>query len=80
MGQTRRKQGENEIDLIAINSVTKQILFAEIKRNEHKVDLRKLESKTESFLNYNPCYREYEKQFMALSLKELSSDSTLPFS
>ena len=74
------KQGENEIDLIAINSVTKRIVFAEIKRNEHKIDLHKLESKIECLFNYNPVYRDYEKQLMALSLKELSSDSTLPLS
>lgn len=72
------KDGSNEIDLVAINSVTKRITFAEIKRNADKIDLHRLALKTEHFFHFNPQYRQYEKQYTALSLSELSSSTALP--
>ena len=73
------KNGENEIDLVAVNSVHKRIVFAEVKRNEDKIDLNTLKKKVEAFLTFNPEYASYKQETLALSLKELSADGVLPF-
>ena len=73
------KNGENEIDLVAVNSVHKRIVFAEVKRNEDKIDLNSLKKKVEAFLTFNPEYASYKQEMLALSLKQLSADGVLPF-
>ncbi len=73
------KNGENEIDLVAVNTVHKRIVFAEVKRNEDKIDLNTLKKKVEAFLTFNPEYASYKQETLALSLKELSADGVLPF-
>lgn len=73
------KNGENEIDLVAVNTVHKRIVFAEVKRNEDKIDLNTLKKKVEAFLTFNPEYASYKQEMLALSLKELSADGVLPF-
>lgn len=73
------KNGENEIDLVAVNSVHKRIVFAEVKRNEDKIDLNTLKKKVEAFLTFNPEYASYKQEMLALSLKQLSADGVLPF-
>ncbi|NQD72122.1 ATP-binding protein [Sphingobacterium shayense] len=40
--------GENEIDIVAINSIEKKAIIAEVKRNPKKIDLGKLTLKTKA--------------------------------
>lgn len=41
------KNGQNEIDLIAVNEVDREIVIGEVKRNKSRIDLHKLERKSE---------------------------------
>ncbi len=73
------KKGENEIDLVALNSTEKRIVFAEIKLNPEKIHLEELKKKANAFFFYNPRFSTFEFSFMGLSTKELSSSEFLPF-
>ncbi len=73
------KKGENEIDLVALNSTEKRIVFAEIKLNPAKIHLEELKKKATVFFFYNPHFAAFECSFMGLSTKELSSSEPLPF-
>ncbi len=73
------KKGENEIDLVALNSTEKRIVFAEIKLNPEKIHLEELKKKANAFFFYNPRFATFEFSFMGLSTKELSSSEFLPF-
>ncbi len=42
------KNGQNEIDLIAVNETDREIVIGEVKRNKHRIDLHKLEQKSEA--------------------------------
>ena len=53
VGQWWDRKGENEIDLIAVNSLSKTIEIAEIKRNPQKIRREILELKAQAFLTAN---------------------------
>ncbi len=73
------KKGENEIDLVALNSTEKRIVFAEVKLNPAKIHLEELKKKASVFFFYNPRFATFECSFMGLSTKELASSEPLPF-
>ena len=62
------KNGENEIDLIAIEKLDKRVTIGEVKRNEKKISMQTLEEK---FVNIRPHFRGYQIQFVALSLGDM---------
>ena len=72
------RKGLHEIDLIAIDSLSKKIVFCEIKRNETKIGQEVLRGKAAEFLRLNPKYAPYQAIYRKLSLAELSSDQELP--
>ena len=74
------KKGENEIDLVAVNPTHRHIVFAEIKRDESKIRPDILRKRSEVFLQFNPRYADFERDYLTLSLNELSSTGKLPFS
>lgn len=63
------RKGQNEIDLIAINEFDHQGIVAEIKRNEHKISISKLQEKIAALPKKD--FGEYELQAKALSLKDM---------
>ena len=62
------KNGEDEIDLIAIEKLDKRVTVGEVKRNENKINLQTLEDK---FSNIRAHFRGYDIQFVALSLGDM---------
>lgn len=59
------------MDLIAIDDNKKQILFAEVKRNEEHIRYNTLKEKAEYFLSLNPKLKRYKKEYKGLSLKDM---------
>lgn len=72
------RKGLNEIDLIAVDDLSRKIVFCEIKRNEAKIDLNLLRVKATEFVQLNPKYASYRAVYRKLSLTELGGDSELP--
>lgn len=44
------KNGQNEIDLIAVNEADREIIIGEVKRDKRRIDLHKLEKKSKSIM------------------------------
>ena len=63
------RKGQNEIDLIAINEFDHQGIVAEIKHNEHKISMSKLQEKIDALPKKD--FGEYELQAKGLSLKDM---------
>jgi hypothetical protein len=68
IGNFWNSQGENEIDLIAINDFDKTATIAEIKRNPKKISLQTLAMKTAAIQKQ---LAKYEVSLKALSLNDL---------
>ena len=66
VGSWWNKRGENEIDLVAVNSLDKTIEIAEIKRQADKINMTLLEQKAETFLRDNPKLSQFEIKLNAL--------------
>lgn len=62
------KGGQNEIDLIAVNEVDKEIVIAEIKRNARRIDLHRLEDKASKIVDKRHDWRIY---FKGLALNDM---------
>lgn len=62
------KNGENEIDLIALNRFNKTALIAEVKRNQQKISIAELERKSESLhkelVNYQITFKDFSLEEM----------------
>ncbi|WP_154856978.1 ATP-binding protein [Cyclobacterium xiamenense] len=63
LGTYWEKNSENEIDIVAINEMTKNVLFAEVKRNKNAIRLEKVKKKSErlllKFIDYQILYKGY---------------------
>lgn len=62
------KNGENEIDLVAVNELDKKCLIAEIKRDPQRANIMLLKQKSESL---PPKYRKMRKDFLILGLEDI---------
>ncbi|MCQ2250649.1 MAG: ATP-binding protein [Bacteroidales bacterium] len=60
--------GENEIDLVAINDIDKEIKIAEIKRNPQRASIQKLIEKSESLLKK---FKKLKAEYLILSLENM---------
>lgn len=65
------RKGENEIDIILINDVRKQISIGEVKRNVHNIGARQLSDKIDHFLSVHPELGEYQLTQLELGLEEM---------
>ncbi|MCQ2270707.1 MAG: ATP-binding protein [Bacteroidales bacterium] len=65
------KKGENEIDIILINDVRKQISIGEIKRNVQNIGTRQFSDKIDHFLSVHPELGEYQLTQLELGLAEM---------
>lgn len=65
------RNGQDEIDLIAINELTKKAVFYEIKRNEKELNLPLLEQRTNTFLVATRELKKYTISSMGLSLSDM---------
>lgn len=62
------KNGQNEIDMIAVNESDKEIVIGEVKRNHHRIDLHKLEEKSQAIVQKR---KGWKIVFAALSLDDM---------
>ncbi len=69
LGTYWEKKNLNEIDLVAINDIEKNIVMAEIKMNKKRIKLNKLKEKSKKLL---ASYPDYEPQWLALGFEDIS--------
>ena len=65
------RNGADEIDLIAVNEITKQASFFEIKRNEKELDLPLLEQRTNTCLVATRQLKKYTISAKGLSMEDM---------
>ena len=65
------RKGENEIDLVCVDSKQNAIDFYEVKRASRRIDLAKLAVKTAAFFAKNPELKEMRPGLKALSLADM---------
>lgn len=71
IGSWWSRDGQVEIDLIAVDEVNERIRFFEIKRNPKKIDINALMTKSAAFFAANPKLRSYNATFEGLSLEDM---------
>ena len=59
------RKGENEIDIVAVNEMTKEIVFYEVKRNRKKINLSLLKQKSAVIVQ---AYPSFKTDYIALSM------------
>lgn len=64
------KEGRNEIDLIAVNEADREIVIGEVKRNKARIDLHKLEAKSETICRKQ---KGWKVGYVGLSLEDMES-------
>ena len=64
----RKKDGKDEIDLIAVNDTEKSIVIGEIKRNPDKINLHVLEEKAASIVAH---HKKWSVSYIGLSMKDM---------
>lgn len=75
VGSYWRRDGLNEIDLVAVNDFEHTITIAEVKMNPDKVDFAILKSKSQSLLKY---FGGYEVTYLGLSLDNIEDYLSTP--
>lgn len=65
------RKGENEIDLVCEDSVSKTLDFYEIKRDARRIDLKLLSEKTKAFFLKHPSLRKHKVSCKGLSLADM---------
>ena len=71
IGSYWERGNQNEIDIVAVNDEEKIILFAEVKRNPKKIDLKVLEAKATKLMAK---YKGYAFQFRGFSLDDVKEE------
>lgn len=71
IGTYWESKNENEIDIVAINDLDKQLLIAEMKRNPKKHNLFALQTKAQKIIKEYPGYEIEWKEFSLKDAKEL---------
>jgi AAA+ ATPase superfamily predicted ATPase len=61
-------KGENEIDIVAVNDMEKRLVFCEVKRNPHRINLKELENKAKDIAVKYP---QYIIEYKGLSLEDM---------
>ena len=65
------RNGETEIDIIAINELTKQAVFCEVKRQSKELDPSSLETHTSEFLIATRQLKKYTISHQGLSMQDM---------
>lgn len=65
------RKGQNEIDIVAIDDLTKTISFCEVKRNGERIDLGALSEKVEAFHRATGDYTDYHADYLALPMSDM---------
>jgi len=62
------KKGENEIDIIALNEMEKQLFFYEVKRNKKRISILELEKKSKNIIKD---YHSFSTEYKGLSFEDM---------
>jgi uncharacterized protein len=62
------KDHQNEIDLVAMNDMKKELLIAEVKMNKARVDLGRLKEKSKNLI---ASYPKYKVEWQSLGLEDV---------
>ncbi|MDR1023313.1 MAG: ATP-binding protein [Prevotellaceae bacterium] len=65
------RTGQNEIDLVAVNELSKTAIIAEIKRNEQHIRYNALKEKAENMLAKTGSLKDYSVAYQGLSLADM---------
>ena len=68
IGSYWNKKGENEIDIIALNEMEKQLFFYEVKRIKKRISIPVLEKKAENIIKDYP---QFSVEYKGLSLEDM---------
>lgn len=71
IGYWHDNHGNNEIDIIGLNELDKQIDFYEVKRQKKSINIGILKSKADAFFQMHKQYKEYTTTYKGLSLEDL---------
>lgn len=71
IGQWWDRKGENEIDIIAEDEITKTAEFFEVKRQKDRIDIEVLKAKAEVFNKAAARFDKYKISFNSLSLEDM---------
>lgn len=64
----KKKDGKDEIDIIAVNEADKELVIGEIKRNPGKIDLTELTEKAQGIVLH---HKRWDIRYVGLSLKDM---------
>lgn len=64
----KKKDGKDEIDIIAVNEADKELIIGEIKRNPEKIDLTELTEKAQGIVLH---HKRWDIRYVGLSLKDM---------
>lgn len=65
------RKGENEIDIIAENELSKTVVYYEVKRDASRYSAKALQDKIDAFLRASGEHQEYASSFGCLSLDDM---------
>ena len=65
------RNGENEIDIIAVDDLKSAIEFYEIKRNKREINFDVLKEKSERFFEKTGEYGKYTVKYQGLSIEDM---------
>ncbi len=68
IGSYWEKSNLNKIDIVAVNELKKHVLFAEVKRNPDKINIKTLKEKSK---NLSAKFSEYKIQYAAFSMQDM---------
>lgn len=74
VGQWWDRKGENEIDVVAIDTTARRAEFVEVNLNREKYDEFALRQKVSAFLAVHPEYRSFELSVRGLSIDNMLDD------
>lgn len=74
IGPSWERGNANEIDIVAVNDMKKQLLFAEVKMNRKNINLNVLRKKAESIL---ASHEKYKAEFKGFSLENMLAPPSL---
>lgn len=68
LGTYWERNNQNEIDIVAIDDLEKEVVFAEVKRNKNKINLEVLREKSKKIAHE---FRNYRLSYIGLSLEDM---------
>lgn len=71
IGSWHDRRGENEIDIIAADELSKKVDFIEVKRQKRSIDLSILRAKADVFFKTTKMFTNYTISYQGLSLEDM---------